>query len=488
MALGTIGAPSLVRQLAGWRSTASAADPGWRQLARAIRLLLRDGRLPLDNRMPGERDLAAALGVSRTMVTAAYTQLREEGFIMSRQGSGSLTCLPDRHASGPAAPPPPLGEGTIDMSCAALPATSSVYTAFEDAVADLPQWLRGDGYDYPGIAPLRAAIAAGYAARGCPTDPDQILVTSGAQSALALLLHVLTAPGDRIAVDHPTYHNGLIAIARASCRAVPVMLSRDGWDMDGMAAVLRQANPRLAYIVADNSNPTGQSMDIAARRALVDMATRSRTALVVDETMLECWIDAAPPPPVAAFDRDGVVISIGSLGKRFWGGLRIGWIRAEPSMIARLSAYRPSFDLGSPVMEQLVATRLLTQDQRVEDAERRALLRARRDHLAGLVERHLPEWRFDLPAGGLSLWVELPTPVSTALAAMAEGMGLRIAPGPRFGVDGAFERFVRLPFTLPEERQREGVEILARCWAQLRPGSGRRPASAPYEGGSMRIV
>jgi DNA-binding transcriptional MocR family regulator len=197
---------------------------------------------------------------------------------------------------------------------------------------------------------------------------------------------------------------------------------------------------------------------------------------VVDEAMAELDLDGGPPPPVAAYDPAGeTAISIGSMSKGFWAGLRIGWVRAAPALVHRLVAARASLDLAGPVIEQLVAAELLRRADEILPA-RRDQLRARRDALAAALP---PQWRFVTPAGGLCLWVELDAPRSTALAAIADRHGVRVAAGPRFGVDGAFERFVRLPFTLPEESLREAAARLAVAWRSVSGGlAGAAPPAA----------
>ena len=117
------------------------------------------------------------------------------------------------------------------------------------------------------------------------------------------------------------------------------------------------------------------------------------------------------------------------------------------------------------MLEQLAVAHLLDAGEGL--GTRAAILRDRRDHLLGLIDRHLPHWRVEAPAGGLSLWAQLPRAEATALAALAENLGVRVAPGPRFGVSGAFERFLRLPFTLSEEQLATGVERLAEADARL---------------------
>jgi DNA-binding transcriptional MocR family regulator len=456
-----ISGPHLARLLGEWRS----ARPGYVALGGALRLLVLDGRLPLRTRLPGERELAAALGVSRTTTGAAYAALRDEGFLTSRRGSGSWTSLPadDRTVPGHVIG----GDDTaIDLSCAATAAPEgAIGAALAAAAAELPRHLPAPGYDALGLPVLRAAIAEHLGQRGVPTDPAQVLVTSGAQHALSLVVRMLAGPGDRVVVDHPTYPGALDAIGATGARPVPVPLQPGGWDLDMHAATLRQAAPRLAYLIVDNHNPTGLTLGAAGRERLLALARSARVPLVVDETLAELHLEPGPAPPrLAALDPQGeTVIAIGSLSKDFWAGLRIGWIRASATLVQRLAQARATLDMSSPVIEQLVATELLGDPEAVL-APRRAALRERRDALAAAVRATLPAWRFTLPPGGLSIWAELDAPRSGPLAAVAAQHGVRLAAGPRFGADGSFERFVRLPFSLPVPVLEDAVERIALAW------------------------
>src|SRR3954451_4278398 len=469
-----LSGPHLARLLGAWRS----GGPAYAALAAAIRLLVLDGRLPLRTRLPGERELAAALGVSRTTAAAAYAALRDGGFLESRRGAGSWTRLPaDAPGAGPAAAPP---AGLIDLSAAATAAPEgALHRALAAATAELPRHLPGSGYEAAGLASLREAIAAHLNRRGAPTTPEQVLVTAGAQHALALVLRILVGPGDRVLVDHPTYPNALDAVRAAGARPVPVALRDDGWDLEMLAATLRQAAPRLAYLIADHHNPTGLTMPAVEREDVVALARATRTALVVDETMAELGLepDARTPPPVAALDPGGdAVLTIGSMSKAYWAGLRIGWIRASPTLVQRLALARATVDLVSPIIEQLVAVELLRDAEPLLRA-RRDGLRARRDALAAAVRATLPAWRFAVPAGGLWLWVELDAPRSSALAAVADRHGVRVAAGPRFGVDGAVERRGRLPVHLPADVLVEAAARLAVAWRGVSEGAPAGPPS-----------
>ena len=456
------GSQSLVRLLGNWQESTSRT-PIWRQLAEALRLLILDGRLALETRLPGERELAAALNISRTTVASALGQLREEGYLYSRQGSGSRIALPERPGEASAQKPDPL---SVNLAVAALSAGPEIHQAYSQALKIMPEHLSNTGYDQQGLALLREAIARRYSERGLPTRSDQVMIVNGALSGFALVLRLFTGPGDRVVVDAPTYPMALSAIQGASCRPVSVALPQQGWDCDGLAATIAQTAPRLAWLMPDFHNPTGRCMDSATRQRVADIAAQTRTTLVVDETMVDLWYDAPPPPPLAAFNPDAPVITIGSAGKSFWGGLRIGWIRASSRTIASLVQARDSLDLGSPLLEQLACCWLLENEKRLLPS-RRAMLATRRDMCGALMAEYFPHWRFTPPEGGLSFWVELPGMLATLFSVRAESRGIHIGTGTRFGLAGAFDRYLRLPFTLSDEELRSAFTTLQPLWHSL---------------------
>jgi DNA-binding transcriptional MocR family regulator len=455
------GSQSLVRLLGHWQQ-ASFRTPLWRQLADALRLLILDGRLALNTRLPGERELASALDVSRTTVSSALAHLREEGYLESRHGSGSRVILPDTRA----VPTLSAASAALDLSTAALNAGPEIHQAYTHALTAITPHLSLTGYDQLGLPTLREAIAARYTARGLPTRADEVMVVNGAVSGFALVLRMMTGPGDRVVVDHPTYPLAIAAIQGAQCRPVGVSLPETGWDTDGFAATLAQTAPRLAYLMPDFHNPTGRCMDIATRQAITDIAAQTRTALVVDETMVDLWFDAPPPPPLAAFNPQATVITLGSAGKSFWGGLRLGWIRASSRIIATLAQTRDTLDLGSPLLEQLAMQWLINNSETFLPA-RRKMLAERRDRCGELLREHFPEWKFHEAEGGLSYWIELPGMLATQLAARAEIIGINLGTGTRFGLSGAFDRYLRMPFSLESTELEQALLRIKPLWLAL---------------------
>ncbi|WP_433378643.1 PLP-dependent aminotransferase family protein [Streptosporangium sp. CA-115845] len=467
-----LSGPQLARLLA----IAPGARPYYRVLAQGVRSLVLDGRLPVRVRMPAERHLAEALGVSRTTVTAAYDLLREQGYLESRRGAGSWTALPDAGSLG--ADNPWIAaedDGLLPMHTAAPSAISTLPEAIAAVTGQYPRYTLGTGYDPLGIAPLRQAIAARYSARGVATRPEQILVTTGAQQAIHLVTTMLLSRGDPVLLESPTYPHAIDLARMRGARIVGVGIPDEGWrHLDLLTCAMRQSAARLAYVIPDFQNPTGHLMDDTARAALADAARRYGTVLVVDESWCELALDEeARATPLAAFDTDGRVITIGSASKLWWGGLRIGWVRTTAATVRRLAVLRASIDIASPLFEQLVVARLF-EDIEGARAERARLLGASRDALAVELAARMPDWSFVPPRGGGSLWVRLPEPSATPLADAAACQGVRLAPGQWFGVDGTLEGRLRLPFTQPPRVLAEAVRRIAE--ARLRGAYGTRPA------------
>ncbi|MFB6671107.1 PLP-dependent aminotransferase family protein [Streptomyces sp. NPDC056390] len=482
-ALNTPGTDSMnrslgSRRLAGLLAVTAGERPGYRALAQGVRTLLLDGRIPLHTRLPAERELASALGVSRATVTAAYDLLREGGYARSRRGAGTWTELPEGQRPASVAVFP-AGDDVIDLAVAAPGAPEAeLADALAAASALLPRHASTPGYHPYGLPELRAAVAERFTRRGLPTLPEQILITSGAQQAVSLTLGLLARAGDRVLVENPSYPNALDALNRGGMRATPVPVTDGGWDTDLFESALRQTAPRLAYLIPDFHNPTGRLMPREQRVRLLEAARATGTWLVVDETVADIALDVPAPAPFASLAAHGAgeqVLTVGSLSKTHWGGLRIGWVRAGSRLITELATARVPFDMSGSVLDQLVALRLLDRMDEVL-SERLPRMRAQRDALAEDLARELPEWRWQLPPGGLSLWIDLGRPIASALARAALRHGVRIEGGSRFGADpGTHEHRLRFPYTQPPEVAREAVRRLAQTLADGLGTTGDEP-------------
>jgi len=443
----------VVELLGDWRHGGPAAE----RLAATVRTLVLDGRIPVGTRLPAERPLAAGLGVSRATVTAAYDRLRDEGYLTRVLGAGSWVTIPA--TAGQALDDAKPAE--LDMTIAALPAPAEVLALAADAIAKLPRWLDHHGYAPLGLLPLREKIAARYTERGLPTTPDQILVTGGAMQAIDLAIRALLPRGRNAMVELPSYPAALDAIRNAGARLRAVPVSADGWDLGELEALVDSHSPALSYLIPEFHNPTGAVMDEPSRRRVLALLGGVDGYVIADETFVELNLEGVPAQaPLASYADSDRLVTVGSLSKAAWGGLRIGWARADAGLIRRLASARSGVDLSSPVLEQLVATEVLGEFDTIL-AERRALARAHRDVLAGALADRLPDWRHRPPSGGLAIWVELPQPFSTSLAVLAREHGVALTPGPRFGGNGLLERYLRLPFTARPAELQAAVSVLA---------------------------
>ncbi|WP_190820473.1 MocR-like transcription factor YczR [Saccharopolyspora pogona] len=466
----------LVELLGSWDGT---ARPSSQALAAALRQLALDGRLPPGTRLPAERELADALGVSRTLIARALDRLREDGFVASRRGAGSWVKLPDQERDNDSHGGwfPTAGTEVLNLAQATPSAPPELCAAVDRARLRFAEHLSGHGYQPQGLPVLRERIAERYAKRGLPTVPEQILVTNGAQHGFALLLRMLVSPGERVLVEHPTYPNALEAIRGLNATPVAVPMVKDGWDVELLAASLRQTSPRLAYLIPDFHNPTGVRLDAGGRAQLARALARTCTTAVIDETLAEIDLTGAEAPlPMAAFtDR---AILVGSASKSFWGGLRLGWIRASEDFVQRMVIGRAAVDLGSPILEQLALAELLQDADQVLE-RRRVESIERRDCLIAALREHLPHWRYRVPDGGLALWCDIGAPVSSRLSVAAEQHGVRVAPGARFSVYGSLERWMRVPYTLPGDQLEEAIRRLTAATASVPEGPGNTILTAP---------
>ncbi|WP_030924642.1 PLP-dependent aminotransferase family protein [Streptomyces sp. NRRL B-24720] len=469
------------RQLAALLPDPTGMRPAYRHLAQAISALILDGRIALHVRLPAERELATALNTSRATVTAVYDLLRESGYAHSRQGSGTWTALPEgRTPSGITRLLGPQ-DTAIDLARAApgLPERTLV-DALAQVAPRLAEHAHTPGYHPYGLPELRAAIAERFTRRGLATVPEQILLTSGAQHALTLVMGLLCRSGDRIMVENPSYPNALEAMRRAHLRTVSVPVTDTGWDIEIVESTLRQAVPQLAYLIPDFHNPTGCLMPDDERVRILRAAQRSGTWLVIDETLADLALDVPAPLPFAAHATPGgtgQVITIGSMSKTHWGGLRIGWLRAPSRLVTELAGQRIATDMGGSVLDQLLALALLARAGELLPP-RLEHLREQRAALAAALAEHIPQWTWQLPPGGLSLWVDLGEPIASPLAEHALDYGVRIEGGAYFATDpGIFEQRLRIPYTTPPDTLREAVRRMATALADGLPPSsaGRRP-------------
>lgn len=466
--LVAVGANRLLRLLGDWQRGEQALHE---ELAERLRTLIRTGALLSGSRLPSERALGAALSVSRNTVTKALDQLRAEGVLSSRQGDGTYVTVSRKRATSHGGDRlRSFGEqrtrDAIDLRSAALPGLPMVADEFNRIDGSRTRELvAGHGYLPAGLAELRLAIAGYYSDLGLPTSPEHVLVTSGAQQALRLAAAAFITPGATVLVEEPTFRGAIESLTALGARLIGVHSGPDGIDVDDLARQVTAHSPVLIVIQSTVQNPSGSVLDGFRRSRVASISTRYNVPVIDDATLADTIIDGErrPIPLVAGGEQ---VLTVGSVSKSFWGGLRVGWLRAHPDLIAELTAVKGGEDLGTSVLAQIVAARLLGQIERARD-ERLILLTEHRRLALEASAEHLPDWTPHVPLGGGSLWIQLPEARATAFAQRAERNGVRLLPGPTFSVADRLDDFVRLSYANDPETTRLGIELLASTWNSM---------------------
>ena len=475
----------------------SEADgPLYLRISDGLKRLVDRGDVALGTVLPAERSLARSLAVSRSTVVAAYERLKRDGWLESRRGSGTWVRRPDpapervdavstgrlfltadgqvgRVATGAAA----LPEDTIDLSVAALPATCVVREVIDEPRGhELDELLAHHGYLPHGLTELRERVAERMRARGIVTDADRVVITTGAHQAISLIGRQSVQAGDAVVLESPTFPGALDVVRRFGARAIPLPVDEQGARTELLEDIVLRSGARLVYLSPDFHNPTGTVMPLARREQVARIAQRTGITVIEDQSMAELDLDGVGlPPAIASLAPDATILTIGSTAKLFWAGLRIGWVHAPADWGVRMLATKTVADLGSPLLDQLLSVRLLEQTERVR-AERVAMLRPRRDALVRALAEMLPDWRFQVPAGGLSLWVHLPSGNAEEFAEHALEHRVAVVPGPALSVDDGNRRAIRMAYVETEERLVTAVERLAVAWARYEPSSPRPSA------------
>lgn len=456
----------------------SGRGPLYVLLAARLRQLIDDGDLPTGSALPADRAFAGQLAVGRNTVVAAYDLLAAEGRITRRQGSGTRVSGPATTAPDTTAAPMFLNllepqDHILTLACAAPEAPPpAVVDAYARTLPVMAAMTAEIGYHPAGYPPLRQAVADRYTRLGAPTTADQILITNGGQQALSLLARALVRPGDRVLVETPTYPGALEAFHEEAAILTALPLGLPGFE-----AAARSRRPALAYLTPTFQNPTGTVLSALRRRRVTEVATALGLPLIADEITADLPFPGVEvPPPLAA--EAATVISIGSLSKNTWGGLRIGWIRAATPVIARVTRLRAVHDLGGNLPAQIAATGLVPGIDTQREA-RAAHLKSGHDVLRAELAARLPDWTVPAVTGGQTLWVRLPYGDGTSFAQTALRHGVAVLAGSGLDATGGSEDRIRLHFRHPPGLLVEAADRLAAAWQAYRPPAKPDAAAPP---------
>jgi GntR family transcriptional regulator/MocR family aminotransferase len=454
----------------------TCATPLYQQIIDWFQHNIRSGSLPPDTRLPASRALAAELGISRITVQNAYAALESDGYLQTRQGSGTFVAVlydeSSRQASQPA-PEWPLWQleaaqalSMPDEPPLPLPTPSDLvsFTGVGDPrqfpLADfrklLAEVLRRDGtaaLEYGsfegGYTPLRETVIHVLASQGIQASPPEVLITSGSQQALGLVCQVLLKPGDVVVVEKPTYNMALDLFRTLGLKIVGVPLDEAGMQVERLEGLLQKHHPRLIYTIPNFQNPTGSCMSLARRRQLLLLADSYNIPILEDDFAGDLRFEGRALPAIKSLDAGGRVIYTGTFSKMLMPGLRVGYLLASGPIFQRLLLQKRVQDLSTSTLMQRALDLYVTVGRYQAHLRRSTrLYRERRDVLLSTLHAALPELTLYPPQGGLFLWLKLPEPLSALdLLPRAIQAGVEYAPGARFFPDPDEGRaYLRLNF------------------------------------------
>jgi GntR family transcriptional regulator/MocR family aminotransferase len=473
-------------------------EPIYRQLIRHVRAQIESGGLSAGTRLPASRDLARQLNISRISVVNAYAELRAEGYLSAHAGRGTFVAGERENGAKPSSngnngahniieqssvPDRSLREmmrlarkpGVINFSHGTPPMEFFPVHHLKDAINTVldRDGSKALGYEVTeGYGPLRASVRDYVSALGIRCSSDHVLITGGTQQALDLVVQAVLAEGDILVTENPTYL-GMIDIART--RRVQVHgigMDEEGIRLDMLENFIIDHHPRLIYVMPTFQNPTSRVMPMHRRRQLLNLAIEYNVPILEDGVYHEFRFEGDSLPPLKALDESSLVIHASGFTKNLLPGLRIGYIITDGPHFERLVRVKQAADISTPGLNQRAIHLMLERGVLAQQLERNNReLRRRRDVALAAASKYLPPGsRWNVPQGGLYLWVELPKsgPTSAELYISAIQMGVAYAIGNVFYTNSCGSNRLRINFAAQKPADiEEGFRRLGRAWREL---------------------
>ncbi|OCT13905.1 GntR family transcriptional regulator [Paenibacillus pectinilyticus] len=457
-----------------WKPDRSRKTPIYQQIADYMEHRISFGEFPPGSLLPSERKLADELRVNRSTVVAAYEELRSLGILVSSKGSGTLVT---NYNKGNAASLTPNWKEYVNGGNF-LPNLPFIRRIREELrkKTDMIDFASGElspdlfpnevvrellqkhpfqeqlGYDDPqGYSQLRETLVSFLEHHlHIHSTESSILITSGSQQSLYLILQCLLNPGDAVAIEDPSYCYSLPMFQSAGLRLFRLPLDEHGIDPKELIALYRKHKIRMIFLNPNFQNPTGHVMPLDRKLKLLEIASELGIPIVEDDTFTLTAFDGNPPPTLKSLDKNNNVLYVGSLSKIASSGLRIGWLIAPQTVISRLTDARQQMDFGLSNIPQWIANHFIKEghlDRQIQFL-REELVKKRDEFIRGFDDILADELTYSLPQGGLTFWCKINSAVDDfKLIEEATKRGVIFVPG---SVYGSSKGCIRLSFARPQ--------------------------------------
>jgi DNA-binding transcriptional MocR family regulator len=477
-----------------------SGTPLYRQIIQGIVDLIETGSLQTGEKLPSTRQLADKLGLNRTTTYNAFQELISLGYIESRPGSYTTVrdrtkICSDQHKAQ---------EGLISWPDAANAPSNQLYDIFRTFVPE-PDFPVADGVvnfsrmdidprlypvdefrrclnrvlidegrrlltygDFEGYYPLREYVARRLRIHGVSAEAEEIFITNGAQQGLELVLKFLTSPGQKVAIEAPTYSNMIPLLKYYGVDVVEIPMRDDGMDLDCLKRSLEEHRLAFVYTIPNFHNPTGITTSQPHREAMLHLCEEYAVPIVEDGFEEEMKYCGKVVLPIKSMDKNKIVIYLGTFSKVLFPGVRVGWITADRECIRRIMAIKRFGEIcGSPVLQAAIDRfcRLGYYDAHVKRMHR--IYRRRMLLALKTLEDHMPgnvEWT--KPCGGYTIWLKLARTYEDPreLNRLLSEHGVIAAPGEFFFHGDNPRRYLRLAIAnLNEEEIERGIVSLGRA-------------------------
>ncbi|MEH7346279.1 PLP-dependent aminotransferase family protein [Bacillus sp. JJ1532] len=455
-----------------WKPNKSSPIPLHKQIADFMKEKISNGEWTIGYKLPPQRTLAKVLEVNRSTIVTAFDELTAEGLIEGKSGSGTRVINNTWNLLATSSPPDWSSYVKSGIHKPNLPTIQEInHAEFIPNIIRLgtgelsPDLLAGRsmkqifeklsmkelsyGYEEPkGLLPLREEISNYLKTIGIEASPSSILIVSGALQALQLISVGLLHKGSTVLTEKPSYLHSLHVFESAGMRLVGIPLDKEGIKVNDIPQYKKLNKAALLYTIPSFQNPTGTLMTVERRNQLLNKCQQEQLPLIEDDVYRELWFEERPPNPVKAFDKNGLVLYLGSLSKTLSPGFRIGWVVGPEPVIEHLADIKMQTDYGSSSLSQWAAVEWFSSglyDQHLNEIRKQ--LKIRRDFTLNILNKYfsnLATW--EKPKGGFYVWIRLIPPISIRKlfeTALAEGILLN--PGNIYDIQA--DQYLRISYS-----------------------------------------